>query len=177
MAKRRHRAFAAFGAALFLLTSSALTIAIVLDAVSNKDSNNASNTSQQENKVDPAKQLKGKPLNGFTPVAQINQLQATDTKTGAGDTVKPGDTITVDYTGAVASTGIIFESSLDSGQPATLSLQQVIAGWSQGIPGMKVGGSRRLLIPASLGYGAQGAGSIPPNADLVFDVTVHSISK
>jgi FKBP-type peptidyl-prolyl cis-trans isomerase len=91
--------------------------------------------------------------------------------------VKASDTITVDYTGAVAATGIIFQSSLDSGQQATFALKQVIPGWTQGIPGMKVGGTRRLLIPANLAYGANppsGSG-IPANAALVFDVTVHKI--
>lgn len=119
--------------------------------------------------------LQGTKLANFTPVATIGQLQEIDITPGTGDTVKPGDTVTADYTGAVASTGIIFQSSKDTGQPATFPLSQVIAGWSQGVPGMKVGGTRRLLIPAALAYGAnppQGSG-IPANADLVFDVTVH----
>jgi FKBP-type peptidyl-prolyl cis-trans isomerase len=109
----------------------------------------------------------------------VSQLEAADTSPGTGAIVKAGDTVTVDYTGAVASTGIIFQSSKDSGQPVTFPLNQVIAGWSQGIPGMKVGGTRRLLIPANLAYGANPpAGSgIPANADLVFDVTLHSIGK
>src|SRR5205085_521848 len=98
------------------------------------------------------------------------------TTPGTGDTVKPNATVTVDYTGAVASTGVIFQSSKDSGQPVSFPLSGVIKGWTQGIPGMKVGGTRRLLIPASLAYGAtppQGSG-IPANADLVFDVTMHA---
>jgi FKBP-type peptidyl-prolyl cis-trans isomerase len=79
----------------------------------------------------------------------------------------------------VASTGKIFQSSKDTGQPVPLSLSQVIAGWSQGIPGMKEGGTRRLLIPAALAYGAQPpqGSDIPANADLVFDVTVHKIGQ
>lgn len=118
-------------------------------------------------------------LAGFTPMSSITQLQEIDTTPGTGATVKPGATITADYTGAVAATGIIFQSSKDTGQPATFPLSQVIAGWSQGIPGMKVGGTRRLLIPAALAYGSQppqGSG-IPANADLVFDVTVTKIDK
>jgi FKBP-type peptidyl-prolyl cis-trans isomerase len=123
--------------------------------------------------------LQGTQLANFTPVASVPQLQQIDTTPGTGATVKAGDTVTVDYTGAVASTGKIFQSSKDTGQPVSFPLSQVIAGWSQGIPGMKVDGTRRLLIPAALAYGSQppqGSG-IPANADLVFDVTVHKIGK
>lgn len=135
-------------------------------------------TIQKEAKVNPH-QLQGTKLANFTPVQSVPSLQEIDLQPGTGPTVKPGQAITVDYTGAVASTGVIFQSSKDTGQPATLALNQVIAGWSQGIPGMKVGGTRRLLIPAALAYGSnppQGSG-IPADADLVFDVTVHSIVK
>lgn len=136
-------------------------------------------TNQQRTPVDNQPKLQGTKLANFTPVASIPQLQEVDTTPGTGPAVQPGQTVTVDYTGAVASTGVIFQSSRDLGQPATFPLNQVIAGWSQGIPGMKVGGTRRLLIPAALAYGAnppQGSG-IPANADLVFDVTLHSIGK
>jgi FKBP-type peptidyl-prolyl cis-trans isomerase len=124
-------------------------------------------------------QLQGTKLADFTPVASISQLQSVDNAPGNGDAVKPGDTVTVDYTGAVAATGVIFQSSKDTGQPVSFPLSGVIAGWSQGIPGMKTGGTRRLLIPASLAYGPNPpAGSgIPANADLVFDVTLHKIGK
>lgn len=118
-------------------------------------------------------------MQNFTPIAHIDKLQTIDTTVGTGAEVKAGDTVTVDYTGAVAATGVVFQSSLDSGQPVTFALSQVIQGWTEGIPGMKVGGTRRLLIPAALAYGANppsGAG-IPANADLVFDVTLHSIGK
>jgi FKBP-type peptidyl-prolyl cis-trans isomerase len=125
-------------------------------------------------------------MQNFTPISHIDKLETQDLKVGTGQEVKPGDTVTVDYTGAVAATGIIFQSSLDTGQAATFQVispkdsptgQGVIDGWVKGIPGMKVGGERRLLIPAAEAYGANPpAGSgIPPNADLVFDVTLHSI--
>lgn len=185
MARKRERTFAAFGAALFLLTSSALTIGVIYQAVQNshtKPSDGATSTPAAATKPKGAtvnNKLQGTQLANFTPLPSIPQLQAADTTPGTGDPVKPGATITVDYTGAVASTGVIFQSSKDSGQPVTFPLANVIAGWSQGIPGMKVGGTRRLLIPANLAYGANppsGSG-IPANADLVFDVTLHSISK
>lgn len=175
MARKRERAFAAFGAALFILTSSALTIAVIYSAVQQSNANKASSTSSTKGSTVSTNKLAGKPLTGFTPVASVPTLQKIDTVPGTGATVKPGDTITVDYTGAVAATGIVFQSSKDTGQPVSFGLSQVIAGWSQGVPGMKVGGTRRLLIPAALAYGAtppSGSG-IPANADLVFDITVH----
>ena len=179
MARKRERAFAAFGAGLFLITSSALTIGVIVTLVQqhNQNANTNASTASKGNTV--KNQLQGTKLAGFTPVASIPQLQEQDLVPGTGAAVQPGAKVTVDYTGAVASTGVIFQSSKDTGQQATFALSQVIAGWSQGIPGMKVGGTRRLLIPAALAYGAnppQGS-NIPANADLVFDVTLHSINK
>lgn len=177
MARKRDRIFAGFFAALFLVTSSALTVLVIYTIVTqNKKSNNAASSSQTSQSKENKNMLQGTQLANFTPLTQpLTQLQSTDTTPGTGAEVKPGDTVTVDYTGAVADTGKIFQSSKDTGQPVSFSLSQVIAGWSQGIPGMKVGGTRRLLIPAALAYGSnppQGSG-IPANADLVFDVTVH----
>ena len=180
MARKRERIFAGFGAMLFLLTSSALTIGVIWSLVQQHNSNKSSSTSTSQSQSTNQKgktMLQGTKLANFTPVASIPQLQEIDTTPGTGATVQPGQTVTVDYTGAVAATGVIFQSSKDSGQPVTFPLNQVIAGWTQGIPGMKVGGTRRLLIPASLAYGAnppQGS-NIPANADLVFDVTLHSV--
>jgi len=180
MARKRERAFAAFGAILFLVTSSALTIAVVISIIQQHHQSSSTATNQSQGKtVDNSKKLQGTQLANFTPVASIPQLQEVDTVPGTGAMVKAGDTVTVDYTGAVAATGVIFQSSKDTGQPVSFPLNQVIAGWSQGIPGMKVGGTRRLLIPAGLAYGAnppQGS-NIPANADLVFDVTLHKIGN
>jgi FKBP-type peptidyl-prolyl cis-trans isomerase len=83
----------------------------------------------------------------------------------------------VHYTGALAKDGTIFQSSLDTGQPISFSLSGVIQGWQQGIPGMKEGGTRRLIIPASLAYGSQANGTIPANSDLVFDVQLIKIGQ
>lgn len=123
--------------------------------------------------------LEGTKLNDYTPVAKIDSLQKIDTQVGTGDEVKAGDTVTAHYTGAVASTGIIFQSSHDNGSPIPFSLTQVIKGWTDGVPGMKVGGKRRLLIPADQAYGANPpAGSnIPANADLVFDIEITKIGE
>ena len=172
MARKRERAFAAFGAVLFLITSSALTIAVILSMTQQSSSNN-NNSSKQTNQT----KLTGTKLANFTPTsAPQTTLQEIDTQAGTGAVIKPGATIEAVYEGALMSTGVIFDAAQDHGGPQTIQLTNVIAGWSQGIPGMKVGGTRRLLIPAALGYAAQGSGSIPPNADLVFDVTVLKIN-
>lgn len=177
MARKRERAFALFGAALFLITSSALTITVIYTLIQQKNDKKASDTSTTSTtQKDSTVKLQGTQLANFTPTASIPELKTIDTVEGTGEVVKPGATVTVDYTGAVAATGTVFQSSLDTGQTVSFPLNQVIAGWSQGIPGMKVGGTRRVLIPASLAYGANppsGSG-IPANADLVFDVTVHA---
>lgn len=179
MASKKERFFAGFFAVLFLVTSS--TVAIIYFVTQSGSNNDSSQSEQQQSqsKEQPVDKLKGTKLSNFTPVASVAQLQEIDLKPGTGATVKPGDTVSVDYTGAVASTGVVFQSTQGSGQQATFPLSQVIAGWSQGIPGMKVDGTRRLLVPAALAYGANPpAGSgIPANADLVFDVTVHKVDS
>jgi FKBP-type peptidyl-prolyl cis-trans isomerase len=110
-------------------------------------------------------------LENYQPVSSVSSLQTIDLVAGSGETVQPG------ATGALASTGVVFESSYDIGQSSTFGLDQVITGWTQGIPGMQVGGTRRLLIPAALAYGANSPSpDIPANADLVFDVELISIN-
>lgn len=171
MARKRDRLFAGFFAVLFLVTSSALTIGVIWQATHTQNQSEA----QQAKANQAARQTK---LPNFTPAAQPQaQLQTIDTKVGTGDAVKPGDTITVDYTGALMSNGVVFDASSMHGGASTLSLKDGIAGWSQGIPGMKVGGTRRLLIPAALAYGPQSQADIPANSDLVFDVTLRKIDK
>jgi FKBP-type peptidyl-prolyl cis-trans isomerase len=157
----------------FLVTASFLTIAVVYSAITEKDKQDPTTNQRNTNS------LAGTKLKDYTPVASVPELQKIDTKPGTGAEAKAGDTVSVDYTGAVAATGVIFQSSLDSGQPISFGLSQVIQGWSEGVPGMKEGGTRRLLIPAALAYGANppsGSG-IPANADLVFDITLHKVGK
>lgn len=102
-------------------------------------------------------------------------LQITDIKVGEGDEVEAGDTITVHYTGWLDD-GTVFDSSVERGQPATFPLSGLIAGWQEGIPGMKVNGIRRLVIPSELGYGESGSPpTIPPNAQLTFEIEVLNI--
>jgi FKBP-type peptidyl-prolyl cis-trans isomerase FkpA len=109
-------------------------------------------------------------------------LQYEDSIVGEGAEAKAGQHVTVHYTGWLrnddGSTGSKFDSSKDRNDPFQFSLGagQVIKGWDEGVQGMKVGGARRLTIPASLGYGARGAGGvIPPNATLIFDVELLAV--
>lgn len=112
-------------------------------------------------------------------VADIPSLQVIDQTPGSGTAASTGDTVSVHYTGWLYDAqagdhhGRQFDSSREHGSPITfkLGVGQVIAGWDQGVVGMRVGGKRELLIPSSLGYGTRGAGGdIPPNAALVFEV-------
>jgi peptidylprolyl isomerase len=101
------------------------------------------------------------------------QLVKEDLRVGTGATVGPNDTVTVQYIGVSCSTGKIFDSSYARGQPATFSLKGVIKGWTDGIPGMAVGGQRLLGIPPDQGYGAQGSPpDIAPGETLWFVVEV-----
>ena len=109
---------------------------------------------------------------GGEEVTTASGLKYSDTKVGTGAEAKAGQTAVVHYTGWLTN-GTKFDSSKDRGQPFSFPLGggRVIKGWDEGVQGMKVGGVRKLTIPANLGYGAQGAGDvIPPNATLVFEV-------
>lgn len=118
----------------------------------------------------------GTKLDGFEPIEQVTKLEIIDKEIGTGEEVKPGDTVTAHYTGALCKNGIIFQSSHDFGDAISFPLNGVIAGWTQGVPGMKVGGWRRLVIPAELAYGASSpAPNIPANSDLVFDIELVGI--
>ena len=125
---------------------------------------------------DKPTKLEGTKLAAFTPLSSVPELQILDIVEGDGETVPENATITAHYTGALCADGTIFQSSHDFGKPVTFGLNQVIAGWTQGVPGMKVGGTRRLVIPSALAYGsARAAANIPPNSDLVFDIELVSL--
>jgi len=104
-------------------------------------------------------------------------LQYQDIVVGSGAAAKPGDFVSVHYTGWLED-GTKFDSSLDRNTPFEFQLGAggVIAGWDEGVAGMQVGGKRKLIIPAELGYGSRGAGNIiPANATLIFDVELLEI--
>ena len=123
-----------------------------------------------------AKRLEGTKLENFTPLSSVPELQIIDLIEGTVDEVPENATITAHYTGALCKDGTIFQSSHDFGKPITFGLTQVIAGWTKGVPGMKVGGTRRLIIPSAHAYGSvRAAANIPPNSDLVFDIELVSL--
>ena len=106
-------------------------------------------------------------------------LQYEDTKVGEGAEAARGQSVTVHYTGWLYNDGVQgakFDSSVGR-SPFSFNVGggQVITGWDEGVAGMKVGGKRTLIIPAPLGYGARGAGPIPPNANLMFDVELVDV--
>lgn len=109
--------------------------------------------------------------------ATTSGLQYEDIVVGTGEAAKAGDTVDVHYTGWLRD-GKKFDSSHDRNKPFSFKLGagQVIKGWDEGVAGMKVGGKRKLTIPAALGYGSRGAGGlIPPDAELIFEVELLKV--
>lgn len=193
--KPHQRVFATVMALLFLGTALATTGGVIWQvrqqgktdkALQELQKNNPtaqdSQTNNTNQKEDP-NMLKGKPLAEFTPITvDVPELQIIDLKEGDGAVVAEGATITAHYTGAYAVNGVVFESSKDSGQPATFPLSGVIQGWQKGVPGMKVGGVRRLVIPGVQAYGEAPEGYSPgdggrPMGPLVFDIELQNIGQ
>lgn len=172
MAKKRQRVAAGAAALFFLVASLATSVAVIYTMVKQSKDNKTktADTSQQTQKEDP---LVGTKLANFEPVASVPELQKIDTKVGDGAEATAASTVTVLYTGALAKDGVIFESSGQS--PVSFPVNQVIKGWQEGVPGMKVGGTRRLVIPAAMAYGDQANAKIPANSDLVFDITLLKV--
>lgn len=189
MAKPHERFFALILALLFLASSVAVTGIVVWQIQQQKKAENSMQDAMDEatkanNKPEPKEgQLQGTQLANYTPTDKpAEKLEIIDLKEGTGEAVKAGDTITAHYTGAYAVNGEIFESSKDSGEPATFPLSGVIQGWQEGVPGMKVGGVRRLVIPGASAYGEAPAGYTPgsgsrPLGTLVFDIELVKIGE
>jgi FKBP-type peptidyl-prolyl cis-trans isomerase len=118
---------------------------------------------------------------GAAMVTTASGLQYEDKVQGTGATAAAGAMVSVHYTGWLFTNGVAgakFDSSKDRGEPFRFPLGggRVIRGWDEGVAGMKVGGTRRLVIPPDLGYGAHGAGGvIPPNATLLFEVDLLAV--
>lgn len=182
---------------LFLVSSVAFSIMVFIEITGNNTNDNARSVDEivansqdselndgaeqqqiQPNETEGQEVLQGTKLEGFEPRDSVSELEIIDIKEGDGEVVKEGATVTAHYTGALVKDGTIFQSSYDSGSPIPFSLDGVIQGWTEGVPGMKVGGVRRLVIPAEKAYGAQSPSpDIPANADLVFDITLVSDRK
>jgi peptidylprolyl isomerase len=113
----------------------------------------------------------GKP-SGVAPTTLVSH----DVIVGTGNTATINSTLTVNYVLMSWASGKVIQSSWTTGSPATFALSQVIQGWQQGMPGMREGGRRLLIIPPALGYGASGAGPIGPNETLVFVVDLVKVA-
>ncbi len=121
------------------------------------------------------------PGGGPPPVSQLptvtaNGLQIIDIEVGSGPVADTGNTVTIDYNSWLPN-GDGFDSSYARGEPYSFVLGSgpAIKGWQEGIPGMRVGGKRRLIIPAALAYGPAGRGPVPPDATLVFDIQLLDV--
>jgi peptidylprolyl isomerase len=148
-----------------------LIVAIAIPACSQKEAKNPADKSATEQAAPAAAQAGA--------VKNPSGLSYTDLVPGKGATPVSGKSVTVHYTGWLEN-GTKFDSSLDRGQPFVFRIGagEVIPGWDEGVISMKVGGKRKLFIPAQLGYGAAGAGGvIPPNANLIFEVELLDVAK
>lgn len=116
-----------------------------------------------------------------TMAATPTQLEITDEVVGTGEEAKAGDTVTVNYVGALLN-GTVFDASANhpetkDGFSFVLGAGNVIKGWDEGVAGMKVGGTRKLVIPADMAYGARANGPIPANSPLMFEVQLLKVQK
>ncbi len=123
----------------------------------------------------PAEQTTKETAVANAPMKTPGGVEIEDLVVGTGTQCKPHQTVKVFYTGTLKSNGKKFDSNV-GGAPIEFPLDNLIAGWQEGIPGMKVGGKRKLTIPYKLGYGERGAGAdIPPRADLIFEIELLGV--
>jgi peptidylprolyl isomerase len=161
-------------AILFFVTALSFSFLVIWEM----HSSNTSSTNTTANTANNSKlpKLAGTPLTKFTPVAAVKTLQIDDQTVGHGtELTSAKQTVEFEYTGALAATGIIFQSSLQTGQAASGPLSGLITGMQKGMIGMRVGGTRRILIPPNEAYGSNPPSGIPANAPLVFDVTLLKV--
>jgi FKBP-type peptidyl-prolyl cis-trans isomerase FkpA len=164
--------------ALAVVLLTALAVALAGCGTKANDTSDTTSSEQSTTQEQPAEQTTPPPTQTTTPTADVTELKIEDLVVGTGAAAKVGDTVTVNYTGWLTD-GTQFDSSVGRAPFSfTIGQRRVIQGWEQGVPGMKVGGKRKLTIPPDLGYGAQGAGggAIPPNATLVFEVELLKIN-
>ena len=171
MSKRRkaERVFIITIVAAFIISSLSVTGLVFWDLTRDK-------TDTAQNTEDIQKQIEQ--LQKQQEAQKGAKVEKTDIKAGDGAEAASGKRVTVNYVGTLKSNGNKFDSSYDRGEPFTFTLGagEVIQGWDQGVPGMKVGGKRKLVIPAALAYGeASPSPDIPPNSDLVFEVELLKV--
>jgi FKBP-type peptidyl-prolyl cis-trans isomerase len=177
MARTRDRIFAGFGAVLFLGSASAVSVFALMQGSNNKPT--TSQATQQACASDSQTEQALPVPEVYKPTGPVAALDSTDLETGTGAAAKNGDCLVMKYYGTLASDGTKFDENFTgtTGFAFKLGQGQVITGCDQGLVGMKVGSIRRLVIPASLGYGSAAQGSIPANSDLVFVVKLLRIQK
>jgi len=170
----RDRIFAAFGAFLFLGSACAVTALYITSS-----NNNANPQASQQTCSDTQTEEQLPVPEAYKPTEPVTSLQSTDLTVGSGQTAKNGDCLVMKYYGTLASDGTKFDENFTdtTAFAFTLGQGQVITGWDQGLQGMKVGGTRRLVIPAAMAYGSQAQGTIPANSDLVFVVKLLRIKQ
>lgn len=172
-------------AVLFLLTTIGTAIYVIVQLNTESGIVNESTSQTEPEQTDEESCGSGtlapvdpRPVPSVTTAdVPVTELQKIDVKVGDGEEVQPGDCVAVLYYGTLASNGEKFDGNYETGEPIELSLAGVIQGWTDGIPGMKVGGVRRLVIPAAQAYGDQASGSIPANSDLVFEVEIFATRR
>lgn len=147
-----------------------IVVVIIFAAKSKNNINKKTNIPQNEEiSIDSS-------LDAEQTSQEVQELKIEDIKVGEGKEAVNNKTIKVHYTGTLAN-GSKFDSSLDRNKPFEfiLGAGQVIKGWDQGLLGMKVGGKRKLTIPADLGYGSRAVGSIPANSTLIFEIELLEV--
>ena len=154
-----------------------LVLAIALAGCGSKAAQSSTTTTPTDQSATQPQQTTPTETQTPTQTADVTELKIEDLVVGKGVAAKAGDNVVVNYTGWLTD-GTQFDSSVGKQPlPFTLGAGRVIAGWDQGVAGMKVGGKRKLTIPAALGYGEQGYPPvIPPNATLVFEVEMLKIN-
>jgi len=148
----------------------AVSLGVAWYVVSRTPEQNTLKTDQQSQVQESVKDMN---------ITDVKELQKIETEVGNGAVAEAGKTVSVNYTGYFTD-GTKFDSNADhGGQPFSfvLGTGQVIKGWDEGVVGMKVGGKRMLVIPASLAYGDKDMGTIPPNSTLVFDVELLGVKE
>ncbi len=171
---------------LFVIVGVGGTTLLVLGTSNSSDSSATSEADLQKQLAEqqnmcggtqPAEDKRPVPTDIYTTQDKVQKVQVTDLRAGDGQEVKLGDCIQVHYHGTLAKDGTVFDSSYERGIPAEFPLEVggLFEGWTEGIPGMKVGGMRRLVIPSAKAYGEQEQEGIPANSDLVFVVELTGI--
>jgi FKBP-type peptidyl-prolyl cis-trans isomerase len=151
---------------------------LIVGAVAVYAKNNFKPESTSGNSLYKLDTIQGPKVQGASPTMteQVTELKIEDEREGTGSAVESGDTVEVNYVGTLLN-GQKFDSSYSRNQTFSFKVGagEVIEGWDKGLVGMKVGGKRKLTIPAEMAYGSQGAGTIPPNSPLIFEIELVSV--